>query len=89
MPRFQQLLAQDSTDPQFKGLHGKAFRAINTRQLDPGLRKALVNVKLATAKKAGTASNQAAAAATSWVAQAAPADFKGVDSTWAGQAGRT
>ena len=79
-------MAQGSSDgePGLKGLYGKAFRAVNTKQLDSELRRSLVNVKLPTAKKAGTASNQAAAAATSWIANAAQDGFKGVALAWAG-----
>ena len=74
-------------DPLLQGMRGKAFKSINTRGMDPEVRKGLVHIRMDTAKKAGTASNQAAAAATSWIAQAAAGGFQEVQSIWAGRAG--
>ena len=73
-------------DPELMGMSGKAFRSVNTRGLDTEVRRSLVNVKLPTSKKAGTASNQAASAATAWLVHGAAEDFRSVTMTWAGEA---
>ena len=51
-------------EPQLATLAGKAFKSGSTRDLDKEVRKGLVNMKLECSKKAGTASNQTAAAGT-------------------------
>ncbi|CAE7226220.1 unnamed protein product [Symbiodinium sp. CCMP2592] len=71
-------------NPALKGVYGKAFKTTGIKGLDAELRKALVKVKLSSAKKAGTASNQAAAAATSWIAESAADGFQRASCTWAG-----
>ena len=75
---------KNEKDPVLGGLRGKAFKSINTRTMDPEIRKSLVHIRLQSAKKAGTASNQAAAAATSWIRQASADRFCRVRSNWAG-----
>ena len=64
-------------------MSGKAFRSVDSRSLDKEIRRGLVNMKLATSKKAGTASNQNASAATMWLAQAA-GNYGSLSMAWAG-----
>ena len=72
-------------DPELKGLQGKAFHSANTKKLDPETKKALVHTNMPTAKKAGTASNQAASAATACISMSAAAGFQCVSLAWAGR----
>ena len=55
---------QKQLPPEVAALFGKAFKSGSTRDLDPAIRRGIVNMELQTSKKAGTASNQTAAAAT-------------------------
>ena len=43
------------------------FRSVDSKHLDPEIRKGLVQMKLETSRKAGTLANQRSAAATAWV----------------------
>ena len=79
-------MQKQQKDPLLKTMTGKAFKSADSRSLDKEIRKRLVNMKLDTSKKAGTASNQQAAAAGMWLAHAG-GNFNGVTTAWAGGLG--
>ena len=68
-------------------LAGKSFKSNQFAPLPPDIRKQIVKMKLATSKKAGTLSNQTAAAATAWLLAFAHRDFRNADMAWSGRDG--
>ena len=62
---------------------GKAFKA-SDKPLPPEMRKAFMKLHLADVKKAGTASNQRACAATAYILKDASANFENVNMAWTG-----
>ena len=72
-------------DPLLQTKAGKVFRSIDSKQLDPEIRRGLVRMKLESSKKAGTQSNQRAAAATAWLLANARNNLQAVTTAWAGQ----
>ena len=74
-------------EAELGGLVGKAFKSGSTRDLDKEIRKGLVNMKLPCSKKAGTASNQVAAAATALLRQLSTEarGYSPVSASWTGR----
>ena len=75
-----------ATEPQLRTSAGRVFRSTDSKKLDPVVRKGIVSVKLETSKKAGTASNHRAAAATAWALGNLHNDFAKVCMCWTGAA---
>ncbi|CAJ1372311.1 unnamed protein product, partial [Effrenium voratum] len=76
----------EGSKKELAGLAGKAFKSTSF-PLPAEIKSKLVRMRLETSKKAGTASNQRAAAATAWVLQNFTSGFKKADLAWTGLLG--
>ena len=76
----------DSTSGLLKAAQesGTAFKASDT-PLPRDIRKAFLKLHLKDVKKAGTATNQRACAATAYILKDAANDFANVNMAWTGQ----
>lgn len=76
----------EGSKKELAGLAGKAIKSTSF-PLPAEIKSKLVRMRLETSKKAGTASNQRAAAATAWVLQNFTSGFKKADLAWTGLLG--
>ena len=63
---------------------GRVFRSVDSKLLDPEIRRGIVRMRLESSKKAGTQSNQRASAATTWLVANARHNFAEIETAWAG-----
>ena len=63
---------------------GKVFKSTEL-PLPIAVRRAIVNMKLGHVKKAGTASNQRASAASAWLANHVSSNFASATMAWTGK----